>query len=379
MLTIQKQNKISGAGVQLRPSENVIEYLNAEFLNSEEMVGCRLPTTQELARNLGVGVSTVQKVFKGLVTDGVLDAVPGRGTFVAKRKSHATLVVSFGDVEDVPSKVWQSRIGGTVMQAAADMKTPPTILPFAPRDIDSPQAKVRWENTMNSASGMIVFPHPLMGKILTEAQKHNLPCVTLHPLGINNTADFVSPDYAEICRSMAQAALAAGRRRIALVQAHPLGGVVSSFLRGAGLLDAIKDQLGNQVQLRIIEGSSASKSAGREAAATLFAKDSFHPDFVFCMGDFLAHGFLDWLSENRISCPEQVSVVAGTGLHYSPDPWPGMTTIEQPLCALGQTLLTLLLRRIEMGTPLPGIYLPCTFCGGATTLPEENQLLFSEA
>jgi DNA-binding LacI/PurR family transcriptional regulator len=360
--------------VRLRPSERVIEYLNVEFLGSDKMIGCRVPTTKELARKLGVAVSTVQKVFKMLVSDGVLDAAPGRGTFVAKKRESATIIVNFGGIEDVASGLWQSRIGGAIMHAAAAMKTPPTILPLTSRDLSRSLSETHWQDAMDRASGIIVFPHPSISEIAELARKKNLPCVTLHPLGIDKTADFVSPDYAEACRFMGDVAIKAGRRRIALVQAHPAGISASNFLRAAGLLDAIGNRLGDQVSLKIIDAQSASLSTGRDAAAALFAKGAFHPDCVFCRGDFLAHGFLDWLSENGISCPGQVSVVAGTGLHHAPDPWPGMTTIEQPLCNLGQTLLAFLLRRIDAGVPLPGIYLPCTFRGGATTLPAENKL-----
>ena len=47
--------------------------------------GCRLPTSRELAEELGVHRNTVAKAYKSLVDLGVVSSTPGRGTFAAAR------------------------------------------------------------------------------------------------------------------------------------------------------------------------------------------------------------------------------------------------------------------------------------------------------
>lgn len=360
-----------------RPGERVLGYLNDTFIEAEVHTGTRLPTAHELSESLDVGISTVQKVYQKLVQEGALEAIPGRGTFVARQRKGNRIALSFGSVGDLATEVWQSRIAAAIVQDGDSLGIPQEIIPFHPGDEGSTGEFLA--EKFASVDGAILFPHPDLEALIQNARDAEIPWVTLHPVKSQDTADFVSPDYISGCKLIGKASFASGRKRIALVQAHPAGGAsASNFLRSAGLLDAIGPRLGDEVKLRIFDANTASYQTGREAAANLFSKDGFQPDLVFCMGDFLAHGFLSWLRDHNISCPKKVSLIAGTGLIHDPDPFPGMTCMRQPLEALGKEMLKLLLRRIEVRLPIPGIFIKNDFVGGETTLPAENAVLFSK-
>jgi GntR family transcriptional regulator len=59
----------------------------------------RLPTEAELCRAHGVSRQTVRRAYQELVADGLVDRVPGRGTFPAPPSG--SYVRSFGTIEDL--------------------------------------------------------------------------------------------------------------------------------------------------------------------------------------------------------------------------------------------------------------------------------------
>ena len=65
-------------GVQLRGQ---LEYGVA---CGEIVRGSRLPSVRELSAGLGVAPATVSQVYKELVRDGLLETVPGKGTYVTR-------------------------------------------------------------------------------------------------------------------------------------------------------------------------------------------------------------------------------------------------------------------------------------------------------
>ncbi|HZS81356.1 MAG TPA: PLP-dependent aminotransferase family protein [Stellaceae bacterium] len=67
--------------------DRVIQHLRAEIAGSP--AGSRLPSVRALMSRHGVGPVTVQRAFDRLAGEGVIDAQPGRGTFVAPREAPA--------------------------------------------------------------------------------------------------------------------------------------------------------------------------------------------------------------------------------------------------------------------------------------------------
>ena len=369
------------ANRRLRPHERVYEYLEQEFLTHPD--GTRLPAAHEIASHLKVGLSTVQKTFRKLVDESRLKTLAGGGTYVINSLSlhpekAIEVVIFFGAIKDHAVEIWQNRISGAIMQEAGDAGIPIHIRPLQKLH-EQPMALDAAIEALNSAHGTIIFPNALFDEIAQIAQQRNIPYVSLHPHAGEMTGNFVSTDYINLCRQAGEAWIACGRRRIALLQAHPSGPSPSNFLRAAGMVDAISERLGRGVDLRIVDSVSATETAGRNAAELLFEKENYRPDAVFCMGDLIAHGFLEWLKEHGIACPDEVSIISGTGMQYLenpiPNPFPGITASRQPLDRIGRELLQMLLRRLRDGKSQPGIYLPTPFIGGATTTEKENALL----
>lgn len=75
------------------------EGLRDAIRQGEYPVGGQLPTESKLASEFNLSRQTVRRAFLDLVNDGLVERIPGRGTFVASRKPR--YLRPFGSVEDL--------------------------------------------------------------------------------------------------------------------------------------------------------------------------------------------------------------------------------------------------------------------------------------
>jgi DNA-binding transcriptional regulator YhcF (GntR family) len=66
-------------------AQEIVSYVMDRLASGLYPPGCRLPTSRELATELGVHRNTVAKAYKSLVDLGLVSSAPGRGTFAAAR------------------------------------------------------------------------------------------------------------------------------------------------------------------------------------------------------------------------------------------------------------------------------------------------------
>ncbi|MFT4286121.1 GntR family transcriptional regulator [Nocardioides sp.] len=81
------------AGGRSLKHEKIREYVRG--LISAESPGAPAPSERELVHRFGVARMTVRQAMDALVVEGLLERVPGRGTFVARPKRSTTPVLSF--------------------------------------------------------------------------------------------------------------------------------------------------------------------------------------------------------------------------------------------------------------------------------------------
>ena len=73
--------------------------LREAVLRHDYPVGAQLPTEAELAAQYGVSRQTIRRAFHDLVADGMVNRVPGRGTFVTSRDGQ--YLRQFGSIDDL--------------------------------------------------------------------------------------------------------------------------------------------------------------------------------------------------------------------------------------------------------------------------------------
>lgn len=85
-------------------SHDTLEYLRHRITSGQWEVGNRIPKETELMHLIGVGKSTVREAVRSLANLGMLETVPGVGTFVRARTPVSTILSQFladHDVEEV--------------------------------------------------------------------------------------------------------------------------------------------------------------------------------------------------------------------------------------------------------------------------------------
>ena len=64
--------------------EQIIEQLETFVLKGILKVGDQIPSVRNLSIQLSINPNTIQKAYSELVRTGIIDTVPGRGSFIAK-------------------------------------------------------------------------------------------------------------------------------------------------------------------------------------------------------------------------------------------------------------------------------------------------------
>lgn len=85
-------------------ARDTLSYLRAKISSGEWQVGDLIPKEPELMELIGVGKSTVREAVRSLATLGMLQTVPGVGTFVRARTPVSSLLTEFladQDLEEV--------------------------------------------------------------------------------------------------------------------------------------------------------------------------------------------------------------------------------------------------------------------------------------
>jgi len=135
-----------------------------------------------------------------------------------------------------------------------------------------------------------------------------------------------------------------GHRRIG----HIAGPASTSTgqLRKEGFLHAVKRHRLRRDEFAVVEAESYSREAGRKACAQLF--ESLPGLTAIAAGnDLVAMGCYDYLREQGIRCPEDVSVVGHNDMPFVDALTPPLTTIRIPVHEMGEQAAELLLRRID--------------------------------
>ena len=207
------------------------------------------------------------------------------------------------------------------------------------------------------------------------------PVVHIHPPSLTSTANFVSSDFFGASYELGRIWRETCRRLLILTSVSDLRSLttaVSYQQRQAGLVSGLGTDFWNRASLRICTtaGNEGTIEAGYLAMSRHLSECDEVPDAVFCSRDWLALGAVQAFQEAGIRVPDSVSIVGASGLDLSQTECPNLTRIRHELERVGQQAVGMAVKRITLkGGSLPGIVVPTSFIGGATTRPEENALM----
>ncbi len=84
-----------GASSGTERARRTLAYLRRQITTGEWAVGTRIPIEPELAETLGVGRSTIREAVRSLASIGMLETLPGRGTFVRSSTPTSAVLSEF--------------------------------------------------------------------------------------------------------------------------------------------------------------------------------------------------------------------------------------------------------------------------------------------
>ncbi|WP_300677361.1 GntR family transcriptional regulator [Nocardioides sp.] len=108
---------VAGRGRSLK-HETIREYVRT--LVAHEAPGSPAPSERELVHRFGVARMTVRQALDALVVEGLLERIPGRGTFVARPRRRTTPVLSFSEEMARRSRTAQSRTLAARLEGASE-------------------------------------------------------------------------------------------------------------------------------------------------------------------------------------------------------------------------------------------------------------------
>ncbi|MDP2629299.1 MAG: LacI family DNA-binding transcriptional regulator [Candidatus Harrisonbacteria bacterium] len=181
---------------------------------------------------------------------------------------------------------------------------------------------------------------------LVEAISKPFPVMLINDYDKSVRANFVYCDVAEGMKKAVDYLAGKGRRKIAFLKGPTFNKI------GSGEHTAHVESLDTREKLEgftaamkafnfdlknewILECHSYVRTEGYEKAKGLFS-GAEKPNAVMCSNDTLAAGVLDYLNEQKIACPGEVSVIGFDGHEGSEFTDPPLTTIRQPLKEMGE-------------------------------------------
>jgi len=372
---------------ELRAGERVFAYLLAEFDRPNLKGGSRLPTNKELATRLNVSPGTVQAVLRKLAQEGRIRSQRGSGTYLEARAepSHRMLRIGIGaplqKLHDTDG--WISRIGGGIFQAA--LKRQALLEGISNRDSCSEGMIAELLEKMEKFDGLILLPYTAVShheSLIATYENSGKPVVHIHPPSLSATANFATTGFFGASYAMGQVWKKTGRQRVFFLtnftEREGKPPTVSDQLRYAGLASGLGLGLQSYATLRACESvdHGQTEEAGYETIKRLLGHTKKIPDAVYCAGDWLALGAARAFRDAGIRVPGEVSIVGAGGMNLAHTEFPGLTRVRNELEQVGQEAVELIIRRIQLqGLSLPGVVVPTSFLGGATSRPEENVLL----
>lgn len=325
----------------------------------------RLPSEVELAERYGVSRASVRQALAALASDGLVERVPGRGTFVARPGGSTSaaepkrIAVIVNHLADTLSARIVAGISNAAMRLGLEI-----MLGSTWNDPLTEAALLRRSQERGDA-GVILFPTDgrLVEDPVHRARGSGMPIVLVDRELPGIGVDVARAAHLEGAAAAVRHLIQAGHRDIAFLTTDQLATPsVAERLRGyrQALTDAGLPFRWDRVWLvpRVEKPVDNVAPAGPERGAFLgYLHDTARPTAVFALNDLLASALLTLAAEIGIDVPGELSVAGFDGLvsHVSGR---RLTTVRQPAEAIGAKAVELLAGRI--GGRAPATPVVCT-------------------
>ena len=315
----------------------------------------RPPTLEEVARRAGVGRGTASRVVNGAtqVSDSArtkvqaaideLGYVPNRAAraLVTRQTESVALVVSESDERFFAEPFFAAIVRGVSTELAT------TRYRLLLSILQSPRDRVRIESflTPQHVDGVLLLSLHGDDPLPNRLENRGLPAVLGgRPAGTEPSC-YVDVDNEAGAALAVTHLLRSGRRHVATVTGPQ--DMAAGVGRLAGWRRALTDA-GVGVDDELVVHGDFGEASGASGAHRLLER---RPDIdaVFAASDPMALGVLHTLAERGRSCPGDVAVVGFDDSPIARHSAPPLTTVHQPVEAMGRQMVRLLVDRMAGG------------------------------
>ncbi|WP_405231876.1 LacI family DNA-binding transcriptional regulator [Lentisalinibacter salinarum] len=215
--------------------------------------------------------------------------------------------------------------------------------------------------------GLILTP-PLsdMDELIEELDASGIPLVRIAPGGHDDAVRSVCTNDEEVCAELTRYMISLGHRDIGFLVGHPDQLAVQQ--RYAGFRRALREA-GLKVQASLVCHGDNSFESGVDCARRLL-KRKRRPTAIIASTDDMAAGLISVAHEAGIRIPDDLSVTGFDDVPLAHKIWPPLTTIRQPMQAMGERATKLLLARLrEDGGSQEAVDIPAEIVIRASTGP----------
>ncbi len=191
----------------------------------------------------------------------------------------------------------------------------------------------------------LLFTPLVMDADAVAARRGSKPVVLLGEHILDPRLDLVTMKNEEAAQALTAHLLAAGRRRIAVVGAHPGESAGSAGLRLSGYRRAL-DAAGIAFDPALVAPGEWRRDAGAAAVAGLLDRN-VQFDAVFGLNDALALGAMHELAIRGVKVPRDVAVAGFDDIEEARFASPSLTTVSPGMDEIAERSIGLLLDRID--------------------------------
>jgi LacI family transcriptional regulator len=191
----------------------------------------------------------------------------------------------------------------------------------------------------------VILPPPLCESksISEEFVSAQIPVVAVATGRFRGDVSCVRIDDFRASREMTEHLLQAGHTRIGFIKGHP--NQTASERRFAGF-QAAMEEAGIEIDPALVQQGFFTYRSGLEAAEVLLSRRK-PPTAIFASNDDMAGAVVSVAHRGGFDVPRDLSVVGFDDTPTATTVWPELTTVRQPIAAMAEAALDLLLRDIR--------------------------------
>lgn len=315
-------------------------------------------TINDVAKKAGVSIKTVSRVVnrEPNVREGtrnlVLSAIEALNykPSLAARGLAGGRSFLIGLMYDNPSDNFLVKLQRGILEACRERHYGLALCPAASKSADLTEVMMDWIDSTHPDAVILTPPlsdDETLAKALME-KKVRFACVSSAGFGY---APAVHIDEIAAARAMTDHLIATGHTRIAFIKGPP--DHVCSALRYQGYLEALESAgLESDPEL-VTQGEFDFESGVRSANYLLNLPE--RPTAIFASNDEMASSVINVAHQMAITLPDDLAVAGFDDTPLSRQLWPALTTVRQPIDALGRQAVELLMTKVESEkNPLQG-------------------------